>query len=126
MRFGPTPHELSATDCWRLLGATGMGRLSVTLSALPAIVPVRYEVGEGLIVVCLGDRPELTAAVNDTVVALSHDSFGPEDDHGWFVQVQGLAHLDGTASPGDGTPSLRATLEPSLLSGATYRRCPDC
>jgi len=127
MLFGPSPQALSEIECWRLLGAGGIGRLAVTIGALPRIVPVRYALDSGQILLCLGDQAELTDAVNNTVVAFAADSLTDDNRHGWFVEINGVAELapsmERTRGCSHESPPLIASVEPTLITGSTYRLC---
>ena len=127
MLFGPPPHRLSDTECWHLLAVGGIGRLAVTVGALPRIVPVSFAVADDRIALCLGDQVELADAVDNTVVTLAVDSLADGSQHGWFVEVAGIAQLAPAEAPPPGcaqqTGPLMASLDPSFVNGATYRRC---
>jgi len=131
MLFGPSPHGLSEIECWHLLSAGGIGRLAVTISALPRIVPVRFTLDFTLdddrVILCLGDQEELADAVDNTVVVLAVDSLADDSPHGWLVEVNGIAQLAPAHDPAPGCPHqtrpLMASITSALVSGSTYRLC---
>jgi hypothetical protein len=127
MLFGPEPHELTETECWRLLNAGGIARVAITFGAVPRIVPVRYLTDGPHLVVCVGNQAALSEAFNNTVVALAVDSFADDTEHGWLVQVSGTAKLAPTGHPSfhcrQETPAFVATIVPAIIAGSSYRLC---
>src|SRR4051794_31747685 len=89
---------LSEDDCWRLLGTMAIGRVGVTIGALPAIFPVNYVLADGAIVFRTGEGTKLRAAVNRSVVVFEVDDADPVYHGGWSVQAVGVAEVVG---PGD-------------------------
>ena len=82
---------LSEDQCRRLLSQADVGRLAITVSALPAIFPVNYAVLDGDIVFLTGEGTKLRAAVDEAVVAFEIDDIDPETKTGWSVLVVGMA-----------------------------------
>ncbi|WP_175408336.1 pyridoxamine 5'-phosphate oxidase family protein [Streptomyces sp. TRM64462] len=88
--YHPELVELSADECWRLLGTHGVGRVAVTSHEGPAILPVNYLVA-GL-EVTFRTSPEsapATAATGDAAFEVDHidDAFS----QGWSVLLVGPA-----------------------------------
>jgi len=81
---------LGRDECLRLLGAATIGRLAVTVDALPTVVPVTFRLVDRCILVRTGPGPRLAAAY-DAVVAFEADDFDPADRTGWSVVVIGVA-----------------------------------
>jgi nitroimidazol reductase NimA-like FMN-containing flavoprotein (pyridoxamine 5'-phosphate oxidase superfamily) len=82
--------ELLAPDeCRLLLGRGGVGRVGVTIGALPAIFPVNYAVLGEDIVFLTGAGTKLKAAVDRSVVAFQVDEF--DSARGWSVLAVGVA-----------------------------------
>lgn len=80
---------LSREECLRLLTQTDLGRVAVSVEALPAILPVHCTlVGDGVVFPAVAGG-ELEAAVRDAVVALEADHLDAEE--GWSVVVTGVA-----------------------------------
>ncbi|HMD46813.1 MAG TPA: pyridoxamine 5'-phosphate oxidase family protein [Acidimicrobiales bacterium] len=91
--MGESDHyeELSATECWRLLAARSLGRIAVTVAALPVVLPVFYAVLDESIVFRTPPRTRLAAATTRAVVAFQIDDFADETGKGWSVMAQGVA-----------------------------------
>ena len=82
---------LSEEECAALLGRCHVGRVAVTLSALPAVFPVNYAVLDGDVVFMTGEGTKLRAALSNTVVAFEIDEFDPFAHTGWSVMAIGVA-----------------------------------
>lgn len=84
---------LTRAECFDLLGGARVGRVAVSIAALPAVVPVDYTLlGEDLIVRArAGGR--LGAALAGNVVAFEVDAADTEGDTAWTVHVVGLSEL---------------------------------
>ncbi|MFC4854356.1 pyridoxamine 5'-phosphate oxidase family protein [Actinophytocola glycyrrhizae] len=82
------PHlaELSRAESLRLLSEAPFGRIVYTVRALPAIVPVRHRVEDGMVIV----RSHVGGDCAGSVVAFQADG---ADDHapGWSITVTGVA-----------------------------------
>ena len=83
--------ELSRARCLELLATAGLGRVGVSLRALPVILPVRYAVIGGRVVFRTAPGSKLTAATRRSVVAFEADRHDPCGAWGWSVLVQGVA-----------------------------------
>ncbi len=79
------------SECWRLLRSAELGRVGVTISAAPVILPVFYTVLDDTIIFRTGTGTKLTAATSATVVVFEVDHFDPGTDTGWSVVMQGVA-----------------------------------
>lgn len=82
---------LSPEQCHDLLRRNSVGRVAVTIAALPAIFPVNYAVLEGAIVFLTGEGTKLQAAVDRAVLAFQVDHFNESLGSGWSVMAVGLA-----------------------------------
>jgi uncharacterized protein len=82
---------LSAEQCRDLLQRSTVGRVAVTVAALPAIFPVNYAVLDGQIIFRTGDGTKLRAALEKAVVAFQVDHFDGSVASGWSVMAVGLA-----------------------------------
>ncbi|MER6030056.1 pyridoxamine 5'-phosphate oxidase family protein [Streptomyces sp. NPDC001851] len=91
-RAAREPHftELTASECRTLLGSHGVGRLAVTTSTGPEIVPVNYSVVDEVIV--FRTAPGTTPALADGhPVAFEVDRIDDAFSRGWSVLVRGVA-----------------------------------
>jgi hypothetical protein len=79
--------ELTRPESLRLLTGAPVGRIVYTVRALPAIVPVRHLVDNGMIVV----RTHIGGECAGSVVAYQADELGDCDQDGWTVTVTGVA-----------------------------------
>lgn len=82
---------LSEEESLRLLGTAGIGRIGISLGAMPAILPVNYALLNGDIVFRTGEGLKLRAALHHTVVAFQVDRADPTSHEGWSVLVVGTA-----------------------------------
>ena len=86
--------ELLTEDEARALLATGeVGRVGITLGALPAIFPVNYSVIDGAIYFRTSPGSKMSAAAGGAVVAFEVDDYQLDDRTGWSVLVVGTAEI---------------------------------
>ncbi len=85
------PQELTRADCVGLLASSTVGRVGVSMGALPAVLPVNFVVDDGEIVFRTVPGTELDLATACTVVAFEADDYDPETATGWSVLVRGVA-----------------------------------
>ena len=127
----PGIEELDPDECLRLLASVPVGRVGVTIDALPAVLPVNFVVTDGAVVFRTIPGTKLDASTTDAVVAFEVDVYGTTDDPGgWSVLVRGIAReltdpaalasvdllpLESWASDGDADRFIR--IEPTLLTG---------
>jgi nitroimidazol reductase NimA-like FMN-containing flavoprotein (pyridoxamine 5'-phosphate oxidase superfamily) len=84
--------ELAPAECLRLLASVPVGRVGVTIDALPAVLPVNFVVSDGAVVFRTVPGTKLDAATAGAVVAFEADGYGPETSTGdWSVLVRGVA-----------------------------------
>ena len=84
--------ELDAPECLQLLESARVGRIGVTIDALPAVFPVEFVVSEGAVVFRTVPGTKLDGATAGSVVAFEADSLGTLDDPTrWSVLVRGIA-----------------------------------
>jgi uncharacterized protein len=82
---------LDRDDSLALLATAKIGRVLVSLDALPAAFPVNFALLDGDIVFRTGAGTKLQAAVRNTVVGFEVDDFDLFDHTGWSVLVTGHA-----------------------------------
>jgi nitroimidazol reductase NimA-like FMN-containing flavoprotein (pyridoxamine 5'-phosphate oxidase superfamily) len=82
---------LDEEECHRLVSDHGIGRVGVTIGALPAIFPVNYTTIGGDVVFRTGEGTKLRAALEHAVVAFEVDHIDPVYHQGWSVQIIGMA-----------------------------------
>ncbi|MCT9868234.1 pyridoxamine 5'-phosphate oxidase family protein [Paenarthrobacter aurescens] len=95
----PEAEVLETEDCWRLLGETTIGRLSVIVNGHPDIFPVNFAVDNKTIVFRTGPGTKQWAMEDDAVVAIETDSVSAEFGIAWSVVVKGGVEEAGSEGP---------------------------
>jgi hypothetical protein len=126
-----TAHDgaLSERECWELLATASVGRLALSVRALPVILPVQYYLDGRRLAVCLGHRELPKRALDETIIAFAADAIDPVTRAGWSVQVQGRSVIPrGLRIDTDcGWPAAAAQvveIEPGTISGHWTHLCP--
>lgn len=84
---------LTADECRRLLRANRIGRLAVTVGALPCVLPVQYAVdGDGLLLRTPGHH-EVGDGIDGQVVGFETDDLDLDHGVGWCVSVTGTTRV---------------------------------
>jgi uncharacterized protein len=84
--------SLSQMDCLSLLDRECVGRLGVSIEALPAVLPINYlRIGEA-VYLRASSRSELYRACVGSVVAFEVDGYDQTTDSGWSVLVRGIVY----------------------------------
>jgi uncharacterized protein len=86
-----TPTDLSRNQCLRLLSSVKVGRVGVSIGALPVILPVNFVVVRENIVFHTVPGTKLDAATAHAVVAFEGDDYAEDGSWGWSVLIQGIA-----------------------------------
>ena len=82
---------LDEDECLNLLGTVPVGRVGICSGALPAIMPVNFELHGRWIVFRTGHGTKLDAAVRLKVVAFQADHYDAIYHTGWSVLAVGQA-----------------------------------
>jgi nitroimidazol reductase NimA-like FMN-containing flavoprotein (pyridoxamine 5'-phosphate oxidase superfamily) len=82
---------LSTDECLRLLAKANVGRVVLSMSALPAALPVNYQLVDGLILFFTAEGMKLFAALRNSVVGFEVDAIQEESETGWLVLAVGHA-----------------------------------
>lgn len=82
---------LSRQECLALLAMARVGRLGVSIEALPAILPVNFRLARDRIVIRTVPGTKLAAAATQAVVAFEVDDYDPQGTWGWSVLVRGAS-----------------------------------
>jgi uncharacterized protein len=123
--------ELEPEECLELLGSVPVGRVGVTIDALPAVLPVNFTLWNSAIVFRTVPGTKLDAAAAGEVVAFEADGYGTRDaPGGWSVLVRGVARevtdpvelAQVTAIPldswaWDGSAHRYVCIEPTVMTG---------
>ena len=83
--------EIPPEDCLPLLKLTSVGRIGVSIQALPVILPVNYVIDQGDVVFRTSPGTKLAAATAGAVVAFEVDHHEADGTKGWSVLLQGRA-----------------------------------
>ena len=131
MSVPPGLYKLTPDDCLRLLKTVPVGRVGVTVDALPSVLPVNFVIKDGTIVFRTVPGTKLDAATAGMVVAFEAEHYGSDTDRwGWSVLVRGVAEeitdsieLEQARSLPlqswalDGSADRYVRLEPSIITG---------
>jgi nitroimidazol reductase NimA-like FMN-containing flavoprotein (pyridoxamine 5'-phosphate oxidase superfamily) len=93
MHATPALRELTRQDALALLTGAQLGRVAVSIDALPAVFPVFLTLVDDRIVFRTVPGTKLNAAMNGAIVAVEADDFDEETGTGWSVLVRGVAHV---------------------------------
>jgi len=119
---------LSEADCWALLASESVGRLALSIQALPAILPVQYYLDADQIALCLGHNHVPSRAVTNTVAAFSTDAIDATTSQGWSVQIVGTLAppqpIGVTTDCGQPTAGQIVHLAPATMAGQRLHLCP--
>ena len=134
----PKLDVLSREECLALLATVPIGRVGVTMNALPVVLPVNFAVLDGDIVFRTVDGTKFYAAATGTVLAFEVDSYDPDGTSGWSVVIQGASKV--VTDPSeldrvrrlivdpwavDGSADRAVRISSSLISGRRFRRHPS-
>jgi nitroimidazol reductase NimA-like FMN-containing flavoprotein (pyridoxamine 5'-phosphate oxidase superfamily) len=89
----PIINELSTEECMHLLGSVPVGRVGLSIGALPVVLPVNFTVVDGDIVFRTVEGTKFHAAANGVVLAFEADGYAPDGTSGWSVLVQGVSSV---------------------------------
>ena len=112
-----------------MLATASVGRLALSVRALPVILPVQYYLDRRRLAVCLGHHALPERALDETIIAFAADAIDPVTRAGWSVQVQGRSVIPrGLRIDTDcGRPAAAAQvveIEPGTISGHRMHLCP--
>jgi len=82
---------LSRSECLRLLATTPVGRVALSIGALPVVLPVNFALDGESVVFRTGPGSKLEAATRQAVVAFQADHVDLADETGWSVLLTGVA-----------------------------------
>ena len=82
--------EISAAECWQLLGTQEVGRVAVIVGHYPVVFPVNYALVERSIVYRTGSGTKLHS-LHRSNVTFEVDSVDSLHRSGWSVMVKGVA-----------------------------------
>lgn len=82
---------LSRDECLHLLRGAGIGRVGLSMDALPVVLPVSYVVVGDRVIFRTGQGSKLSAALRNAVVCFEVDEIDRARGTGWSVVVTGIA-----------------------------------
>lgn len=82
---------LCRDECLLLLATATIGRIGVSIEALPVVLPINFRLVGERIVFCTGEGTKLDAATANAVVSFEVDDFDAFWHTGWSVVVTGTA-----------------------------------
>jgi nitroimidazol reductase NimA-like FMN-containing flavoprotein (pyridoxamine 5'-phosphate oxidase superfamily) len=80
---------LGRDECFALLRTAVIGRIGLSMSALPVVLPVNFAVDGDRLVVRTAAGSKLDAALAGAVVAFEADHLDPATGEAWSVLVRG-------------------------------------
>jgi hypothetical protein len=120
--------NLSEEECWRLLTSTSVGRVAMSVRALPVIVPVQFFVEDRRLAFCLGAVEVGAESARDAILAFSADGIDSDRLSGWSVHVVGRSTFDHDIAPdklcGRQLVGQIVHLTPGAITGARFHLCP--
>ena len=89
---------LTSEECRRLLRANRIGRLAVTVGALPCVLPVQYAAVDDRLLLRTPGHHEVGDGIDGQVVGFETDDLDLDHGVGWCVSVTGTVRI--VADPG--------------------------
>jgi nitroimidazol reductase NimA-like FMN-containing flavoprotein (pyridoxamine 5'-phosphate oxidase superfamily) len=87
------PFDMSVTECERLLRAGLVGRVALSTSTGPHIIPVNYAVVDDAVVLRTAPYTLLGRSAHGSQLALEVDHFDYEYQRGWSVVATGRSEV---------------------------------
>ena len=85
------PVTLSREQCLERLASAPLGRIGVSIDALPAILPVRFTLVDDSVVFRTTKGTKLDTAAKGAVIAFQADDYDVTESGWWSVLLQGIA-----------------------------------
>lgn len=84
---------MTAEQCRRLLASTHIGRIALTVGALPVVLPVQYALDGDHLLVRTPGHHTVGRGVDGQVVGFEADRLDLDQGTGWCVSVTGALHV---------------------------------
>lgn len=114
--------------CWQLLATASVGRLALSVRALPVILPVQYCLDGRSLLICLGYHQIPERSLNQTIIAFAADAIDPATRSGWSVHVQGRSaipeRLGVETACGQPAAGQIVQIQPGIIIGHRVHQCP--
>ncbi len=124
---------MTRQECFELLGRASIGRIGVSIDALPVILPVYFVLDEESVLFRTIPGSRLDSAAVGAVVAFQADADEPSEQIHWSVLLQGIAtgfsdwrrgdQSTAASIPSWGTtdsPQRTVRLDPAYASGRKF------
>lgn len=115
-------------ECWQLLSKGTIGRLALSVDALPGILPVYYAVDDRVITLSLGELRVPDRCADGAVVAFAVDELDLDNGCGWYVHTVGKSVVQVRDEPTDGwnggVPGQIVRVAPAIVDGRRFRLPP--
>jgi nitroimidazol reductase NimA-like FMN-containing flavoprotein (pyridoxamine 5'-phosphate oxidase superfamily) len=82
---------LDRSECLRLMKTQTLGRIGVTVDALPVVLPVNFQLFDGEVIIQTERDTRLADATQNTVVAFEVDNAEAGGAGSWSVTLTGIA-----------------------------------
>ena len=131
---------LTKSECFERLSQVSLGRIAISIDALPVILPVHFVLSDESVLFPTVTGSILDSATTGTVVAFQADAQESLSGDFWSVLLQGIAlsvsdgpgdtkepgHTQGRAIPLESRPDLQRKLhmvriEATIVSGRMFR-----
>ncbi|MCB1029869.1 MAG: pyridoxamine 5'-phosphate oxidase family protein [Acidimicrobiales bacterium] len=112
---------LSREDCLRLLASGWLGRISVSIAALPAILPVGYLLMDDSVVFRSAPSSKLDALGRGEVICFQADDVDRQTRTAWSVSVVGRAEVISDEAQLGALATVEEDLWPSITTAAWLR-----
>ena len=103
-------------ECLRLLASVSVGRVGLSVRALPAVLPVNFALLDGEVVFRTVEGTKFHAAIAGRVLAFEADGYDADGLSGWSVLVQGVSRV--VTEPTELHRAKQLTVEPWAVEGA--------
>ena len=115
----PVLSMLSREECLRLLASVSVGRIGLSVAALPVVLPVNFALLDGNVVFRTVEGTKFHAAALGAVVAFEADDYDPSGTRGWSVLIQGVSNV--VTDPSELMRVRQLTLHPWAVDGSADR-----
>ncbi len=130
---------LTESECFEHLSQVSLGRIAVSIDALPVILPVQFVLYDESVLFFTVSGSRFDAATTDAVIAFQADAEEPIAGTYWSVVLQGMASTMGElpadalerAIPLEPWPELQPDLhavriEAPIVSGRRFKIAGEC
>lgn len=84
---------MTADECRRLLAAGDIGRVAITVGALPLVLPVQYALQDDHLLLRTPGHHEVRDSIDGQVVGFEADRIDLDHGVGWCVSVTGTVRV---------------------------------